>query len=398
MLKLELSELEVNKKGQQYTRDKQIALLPEEVIYCKKCVVSNQRPRIVFDQDGVCAACNYAEEKNHIDYVIREEELKKLLDQHRSKTGDFDVIVPCSGGKDSAVVAHRLKHDYGMRPLTVTWAPLLYTDIGRLNFDRFVEAGFDNITCSPNGEQHRRMAALSFEHLGDPFHVFVMGQIAYPFRLAVQMGIPLIFYGENGNAEYAGLASIKDKPGMALEDFSGMELKGDNNESFLSNQITENDLSLYKMPSPGLMKEKKITHRWWGYYHKWNPQENYYYATENTGFQANPERSQGTFTKYASLDDKFDGLHHYLGLIKFGFGRATQDAAQEIRSGHITREEGVALVRRYDQEFPSKYFEDSLKYLNMTERKFWTIANRYRRDNIWKNLGENNWELHHQIE
>lgn len=388
----------MNKNSVPFTRDKQLALLPEEVIFCKKCVVSNQRPRIVFDDSGVCSACRYAEEKNQIDYVAREKELCVLLDQHRSKVGDFDVIVPCSGGKDSALVAHRLKHDYGMRPLTVTWSPLLYTDIGRINFDNFVASGFDNITCTPNGALHRKMAALSFEHLGDPFHVFVMGQIAFPFRMAVQTGISLIFYGENGNAEYAGLASLKDKPGMSFDDFSGMELKGDDNQSFLSNKITEQDLSFYKMPSISSMKELNVTHRWWGYYHKWNPQENYYYATENTGFKANPERSQGTFSKYASLDDKFDGIHHYLGLIKFGFGRATQDAAQEIRSGHITREEGVALVRRYDQEFPSKYFKECLAYMDMSEERFWEITNRYRRDNIWKNLGGNNWELRHPVE
>lgn len=379
------------------THDKQLALLPDEVKFCKKCVISNQRPRIVFDENDVCSACHYAEEKNHIDYAAREEELLRLLDKYRSPTGDFDVIVPCSGGKDSAVVAHRLKHDYGMRPLTVTWAPLLYTDIGRLNFDDFVSSGFDNITCTPNGELHRRMARLSFKHLGDPFHVFVMGQIAFPFRVAVQTGIPLIFYGENGNAEYAGLASIKDNPGMAFEEFAGMELKGDTLESFISNEITDQDLLFYKMPSVDKMKSVGITHRWWGYYHRWDPQENFYYASRHTAFKANPERNQGTFSKYASLDDKLDGLHHYLGLIKFGIGRATQDAAQEIRCGHLTREEGVALVNRYDEEFPSKYFEESLDYLDITEGEFWEIANFYRRDNIWKSLGGNKWELRHPV-
>ena len=173
--------------------------MPDEVQFCKTCVISNQRPRIKFDKNGVCSACHYAEEKKRIDYVAREEELCRLLDQHRSKTGDFDVLVPSSGGKDSAVVAHRLKHDYGMRPLTVTWAPLLYTEIGRKNFADFVASGFDNIMCTPNGELHRRMATLSFEHFGDPFHVFVMGQVAFPFRVAVQTGISLVFYGENGS-------------------------------------------------------------------------------------------------------------------------------------------------------------------------------------------------------
>lgn len=379
------------------TRDKQIAELPDDVQFCKRCIISNQRPRIVFDESGVCSACHYADEKHHIDWAGRKDQFLRLLDEHRSKTGDFDVIVPSSGGKDSAVVAHRLKHEYGMRPLTVTWSPCLYTDIGRVNFDNFIASGFDNVLCTPNGELHRKLARLSFIHLGDPFHVFVMGQVAFPFRMAMQTGIRLVFFGENGNAEYAGLASIKDKPGMPFEHYATMALKGDSGQMFKDNGITDRDLDLYRLPPIDALEFRGIIHRWWSYYHKWNPQENYYYATENTGFKANPERSQGTFSKYASLDDKLDGLHHYLGLIKFGFGRASQDAAQEIRSGHLTREEGVALVRRYDQEFPSKYFHDSLDYMGITEGEFWDVANRYRRDSIWKDFGNNEWELRHQI-
>ena len=64
-------------------------------------------------------------------------------------------------------------------------------------------------------------------------------------------------------------------------------------------------------------------------------------------FKARPFRTQGTYSKYNSIDDKIDDLHYYTTYIKFGIGRATYDASQEIRNNHITREEGVALVNPF---------------------------------------------------
>jgi hypothetical protein len=139
---------------------------------------------------------------------------------------------------------------------------------------------------------------------------------------------------------------------------------------------------------------------WFSFYKKWVPQENYYYASEHCGFQANPDgRSEGTYSKYASLDDRTDGFHFFLAYIKFGIARATSDAAHEIRDGHLTREEGVALVHRYDGEFPKKYYPEFLEYLGITEEEFWEVIDFYRElsSHLWtKESGE--WELQHRIE
>ncbi len=135
--------------------------LPPEVRFCKKCTVSNQRPRITFDEHGVCSACNFANYKRHeIDWKERERELVELCNRHRKDNGDYDVIVPCSGGKDGGFVAHQLKYKYGMNPLTVTWAPLKATDIGRRNLDAFIQSGFDNMLGTPNGKITRKLTRL----------------------------------------------------------------------------------------------------------------------------------------------------------------------------------------------------------------------------------------------
>ena len=384
--------------------EKQILNQPNKVIFCKKCVMSNQRPRITFDSEGVCGGCRNTElYKKKIDWNKREEELNLLLDKHRSKTGKWDVIVPSSGGKDSAYVAHQLKHKYGMNPLTVTWTPLIYTKIGWKNFQSLRDTGFSNILCSPNGKLHRQLARLSFEEFGDAFHVFVLGQYSFAFHMAVKFNISLVMFGENGEAEYAGVPETVDKPFIPAEDFTGLYFKGTSidelveyglkNKKYFDKDINKSDLDFYKPPSLNDLKNVGIDGKYFfGYYKNWIPQENYFYAAENTGFEPNPERNEGTYSKYASVDDKLDGMHFYMKYIKFGFARATDDASHEVRDGHITRDEAISLVKRYDGEFPEKHFNDFLDYLSITNVEFWDVVDSWRPSHLWSK-DQNKWKL-----
>jgi N-acetyl sugar amidotransferase len=222
----------------------------QAVIYCKKCVISNQRPRIEFDADGVCNACNFALKKHsQIRWEDREKELISLLDQHRSHDGRFDVVIPCSGGKDSTRVAHLLKYRYNMHPLSVTWAPHIYTEIGWTNLQAMIHSGFDNVLVTPNGKVHRIMTRLAFELIGDPFQPFIYGQMAQPFQVACKYKIPLVFYGENGEAEYGGLKSDEDLSGPPMETFAKRYFSGVMADVFTDYGISKTDLQLYRMPS-----------------------------------------------------------------------------------------------------------------------------------------------------
>ena len=389
--------------------ERQIPELPKTVEFCKKCVMSNQRPRISFDREGICTGCRNSEfYKDSVDWEERERELVDLLDRYRRKDGHWDVLVPSSGGKDSSFTAHQLKYHYGMNPLTITWTPLIYTDIGYKNFQSLRDAGFTNILCSPNGKLHRKLSRLCFEELGDAFHTFVLGQACFVYHVALKFNIPLVFFGENGEAEYAGNPKVADRPFVPFKDWSEIYFKGSNldelvdfglrEKSYFSKQdYTEGDLIFYEPPSVDEMESKGIFGcNFFGYYKKWIPQENYYYAVENTGFRPNPERTEGTYSKYASLDDRLDGFHYFMKYVKFGFGRATDDAAHEIRDGHITREEGIALVHRYDGEFPQKYFQDFLNYLDIDEEHFWEIADGFRLPHIWDKKNEG-WTLKQKV-
>ncbi|MGX4803497.1 N-acetyl sugar amidotransferase [Bradyrhizobium guangdongense] len=367
--------------------------LSPKVRFCKLCTVSNQRPRISFDEHGVCSACNFARFKREkIDWAERERELIDLCNRFRRSDGEFDVIVPCSGGKDGSFVAHQLKYKYGMNPLTVTWAPLLPTEIGRRNLDAFIRAGFDNILGTPNGQTTRKLTRLAFRHLGDPFQPFIYGQTNFPLQIAVRHRIPLIMYGENGEVEYGGDMKNAFRPTREIADHDKHYFSGLPPEFWTTHGVTAADLKPFMSPDYESIMNNHTEIHFFGYYKFWDPQENFYYCREHTGFEPNTERSEGTYSKYASLDDRIDGFHYYLAYVKFGIGRTTSDAAHEIRDGKITREEGVALVKRYDGEFPQKHFHDFLDYSGISSEEFHEILDSWRSDHLWRKVS-NGWEL-----
>lgn len=371
--------------------------LPAEIKFCVKCTVSNQRPRITFDENGVCSACNYANFKRHgIKWDEREKELEALCDKHRKSNGEYDVIVPCSGGKDGSFVAHQLKYKYGMNPLAVTWAPLKATAIGRQNLDAFIASGFNHILGTPNPIVTRKLTSLSFKHLGDPFQPFIYGQTNYPLHMAVKHDVQLIMYGENGEVEYGGDMKNAFKPTRDIADHDKHYFSGLPPEFWAEHGVSLADLYPFMAPRYEDIKRNETEIHFFGYYKFWDPQENYYYCLENTGFTPNNERSEGTYSKYASLDDKIDGFHYYLAFIKFGIGRATSDTAHEIRDSKITREEGISLVKRYDHEFPSKHYKEFLEYCDITEDDFHEVIDSWRADHIWTK-DANEWRLRKPI-
>ena len=393
--------------------------LPENVIFCKNCVISNQRPSstvelkhtrkenkqtIGFGEDGMCDACRFNIIKERkIDWKNREDQLVATLDKYRRNDGGYDVVVPGSGGKDSAFTSHVLKYRYGMNPLTVTWAPHLYTDIGFKNFEAWTHVGgHDNLLFTPNGNLHRLLTRLAFKNFLHPFQPFIVGQRIIGPAMAARYDVELVMYGEN-QAEYGNNVEDNYVPTMDTKFFTcpdpyEIRLGWETVRYIIRDyDFTINDFAPYIPPEAKYLEQKKVEVHYLGYYLRWDPQECYYYAVENTGFQANSERTPGTYSKYSSIDDKIDMFHYFTTLIKFGIGRATYDAAQEVRNDKITREEAVHLVRKYDQEFPNRYYADFLDYIGMTDAEFWKTVDQFRSPHLWDN-GPNGWNLKHTVE
>lgn len=397
--------------------------LPQEVKFCKVCNITNQRPNssneyrhtretrhktIQFDAEGVCFACRHKEKQHkEIDWKEREKELIDLCNRYRKNDGSYDCIAPGSGGKDSIYASWLLKYKYGMHPLTVTWSPHLYTEVGWKNFQNWIHVGgFDNFLFTPNGKVHRLLTQLATKNLFHPFQPFIMGQKTFVMKMCHRFDIPLAFYGEMPG-EYGAPVDVNEKTfsGSSCEgfrtdyirgnDMSGLHLGGVQAEEIIERyKIEKNDLLAYLPLDADLIEKKKIDIHYLGYYIKWDPQECYYFSVEKTGFEANPVRTEGTYSKYNSLDDRIDGFFYYSSFIKFGMGRAMQDSAQEVRNKKITTDEGRALIKKFDGEFPQRYYQEILQYLNMTDEEFRSLADQFRSPHLWAKVhGE--WRFRH---
>ena len=135
--------------------------------------------------------------------------------------------------------------------------------------------------------------------------------------------MPLVFYGEN-QAEYGNNIEDNQKPTMdmsffSVENFLDTSISGIPVKSLISDYgFSLKDLAMYR---PIDLEKSKIVGtevHYLGYYIKWDPQEMYYYAATNTGFRPNPDRTQGSYSRYAGVDDVIDWLHYYMTFIKFG--------------------------------------------------------------------------------
>jgi len=389
--------------------------LPKRVLFCKKCVMSNQRPSSISEffhtrerenakylrideKDGICEACKQNEIKNNIDWEIREKKLIELLDKHRKNNGDYDCLVPGSGGKDSAYQAHILKYKYKMNPLVITWPPILYTEYGLKNYNNWINVGgFDALVIRPNGRVMKELTKLSILNLLHPFQTFILGQKNIAPKIASKFNIKLIFYGENeaeyGNPIAENNSSLRKKSYFAVKNYNKIYLAGIKISDLVKKyKFKYQDLKIFLPINDSEIAKTKIEVHYLGFYLKWTPQEVFYYAVKNTGFSPRPFRTQGTFSKYNSIDDKIDDLHFYTTFIKFGIGRATYDASQEIRNRHLTREEGKNLVQKYDGEFPDRYFSEIMSFLEINEEKFFKTCDKFRSPHLWKKKN-NKWKL-----
>ena len=390
--------------------------LPKKVIFCKKTLISNQRPNsaiefkhakkskkktIYIDKNGLSDSWKYSRIKKKINFKDREKKLLKLLDKFRGK-GKFDCIVPGSGGKDSCYAAHILKYKYGMNPLTVTWPPILYTNYGFANFKNWLKSGkFENISAKRNEYFFKTLTKLSITNLLHPFQTFILGQKNFAPKIAHELNIPLIFYGENeaeyGNPISDNQSSMRDKSYFIYKNFKELRLGG-----IKINELMKNYKFKYKdFESILPLQEKQLANfplqvHYLGYYLKWIPQEAYYYAVENCNFRPRPFRTQGTYSKYNSIDDKIDDLHYYTTFIKFGIGRATYDVSQELRNDHLSIEEGKKLIKKYDGEFPDRYFSETMNYLDITENDFFKLCDQARSPHLWKKVN-GKWYLRHTV-
>ena len=369
-----------------------------KVTYCALCLMPDTRPRIVFDREGVCNACRYAQEKRSIDWATRREEFLRLIEPFRSTDGSWDCVVPWSGGKDSSTVAWRLKFEFGMNPLLVTFSPILPNEVGRQNRESLIQLGFDHLLFRPNQDVHRRLARRFFIERANLKVAWDAGINTIPVQVALKFDIKLIFYAEHGESEYGG--KVLREESRKLRDFTEVieHQVGDDPRNWVDDAIHLNDLNPYVYPNPEELRRSGLRALYFAYFFRWSMFENYDFIKTKFDFKTCPRgRTEGTFTNFDSLDDKTDDLYYYMQYVKFGFGRAVRDASRLIQNGHMTREEGLRLALAHDGEFPSEHLDEVLSYLGMTREECLAIIDQHRNPELWTQDG-GAWRLRYPVE
>lgn len=351
---------------------------------CTNCLNLSTRPRIQFDERGWCNACQWMEEKAQMDWAPRQEELKELLSKFKSRSGNYDCLVPVSGGKDGSFVAYRLKHVYGMNPLAVTIRPPLSLEIGDENLKRFIESGYAHVHISPNNEVMKRFNRYGFIEKGFPYYGWLTCILTCIIRTAISFNIPLIFYGEDGEVEYGGATETKNRALFDIEYMKRVYLEGGYEKVLnLLDDVPPAELFFWRFPDQSELENRELFLTHWSYFEPWDSYKNYLVAKEHCGLREQDVGNSGTFTNFAQNDQALYALHAYLMYLKFGFGRATQDAGIEIRRGAMTRDQAVNLVRLYDGFYPDQFLSLYLEYYEMTQTEFDAVLDKWANEDLF---------------
>jgi N-acetyl sugar amidotransferase len=372
------------------------------VTYCRHCLLPDTKPYIEFDADGVCNACRASERKREalggIDWTARAAEFEALIADVRSRRAPhFDVVVPVSGGKDSiSQVAAVLGRDLRILAVNVDYG--IKTAIGHHNLSLIPAMGATLITFRPQDPLHKRLIRLGLEDFGDPDLLSHTLLHALPLHVAAQFDVPLAVLGENSAFEYGGDADIAASNGMTRAWFEKFAANAGQGAAFVSTQydIPMEELRLYDLP-PGIEDGRPDT-VFLSHYFSWDS-ENHLETALAYGFKTLDRPAEGTYRNYVGIDEKINRLHQYLKVLKFGYGRATDHACEDIRSGRITREAGKDLVRKHDLEPLSDALADELAaYVDLPRDDFDQILERYRNGDIWKRNDAGSWFIPGHLE
>lgn len=354
--------------------------------WCSNCLSMSTRPRISFDKRGWCNACVWTEEKKTLDWESRQKELENLLNKHRKTDGAFDCLVPCSGGKDGSYVAYNLKHKYGMNPLCLTITPALALDLGEQNLKAFVNSGYNHITVNPAYEAMRTLNRIGFLEMGFPYYGWLIAIQAGVIRMANQLGLELVFYGEDGEVEYGGTTETNRNPIYDVSYMKKVYLEGGYEKILKDSGVAQSELFFFQFPSDEALQKAPIDITHWSYFENWDPYRNYLVAKEHCGLTSADESNAGTFTNFAQNDQALYALHAYLMYLKFGFGRATQDSCIEVRRGAMDRQQALNLVRLYDGHYPHEYLDTYLDYYQLSKSEFDEAIDKYANKDLFEKV------------
>jgi len=366
--------------------------------YCKNCLEPNTRPNSKFNEFGICLPCSAKEETTEIEWDRRVVEIEKICNWAKKNASRFyDCIIPVSGGKDSTRQALYMRDHLRMNPLLVTLAypPEQQTERGAKNMANLISLGFNAYYISLSPKTWKKLVKFNFIEFGNIFKSCELALFASVPKLALKLNIPLIVYGENPALQWGGDSHVS-RDGNALKLKYSNTLSGGDLSHYIKAGFKKK-LFWYDYPSDKELKKSKIKIIYLGYYvSNFDDDTNSKIAAQNglelrTGEDADPHNT-GSLVAYDALDDDFVFVNQMLKYLKFGFGKVTQQLSGFIRKGIYTREEAVHIAKKYDGNCSSKYIKKFCNYIEISEKKFWIIAEKFRNKKIWKKT-KSGWKL-----
>ena len=354
--------------------------------HCIKCLFPDTKPELGFDENGVCDACRYSKEKETIDWDKKKNELEKILKQYKNNDqSNYDCLIPISGGKDSHYQTYVIKEEFGLNPLVVNFRPRDFTEIGIKNMENLKKLGVDCIVFTANPIVYKKLAMFGLTELGDPMWPEHIGLFQIPIKIATSLKIPLIVWGENPTMEYGGPVTVTspylDK--AWLEEHGGYFLDKIKPQDMTKYGIKKNELIPFIYPPDDEIRKVGVTGIFLGYYLNWDARKQLE-IVKKLGFNVLDGICEGTFTNFENLDSKIVPLHDYFKYLKYGYGRATDQASIDIRNNRMTREEGLKLVKEYEENVPQNCLSWFLKEYEIDREEFFKICDKFTNTEIFK--------------
>lgn len=362
----------------------------ETMSYCNRCMYPAVAVNLSMDDEGICASCRVAEEFEKLTpefWIKRRHIFEQKIDEIRKNNkSDYDCLIPVSGGKDSYYQTHIMVAEYGLKPLLVTYHGNNYLPEGDYNRDRMRHVfDADHIVFGPSVEILKKLNRLCFRKMGDMNWHAHCGIMTYPIQAAVRFNIPLMVWGETA-WDISGMFEPDDfvefsalvRHEHALRGFEWNDMLNDPVEP-----LREKDLSWAKYPTDEEILRVGVRGLYIGNFFKWDPNQHSTMIQEKYGFKPSEKPFERTYRMSSNLDDRYEnGIHDLLKFIKFGYGRASDHASKDIRTGYMTRSQGVEMVRKYDHVVSQDLYY-WLDYVDMSEDEFWATADRFRHPRVW---------------
>jgi N-acetyl sugar amidotransferase len=342
------------------------------------------------DEDGVCSACRVAEKFEELKPEFWEQKKNRfekiVKDIISTNTSEYDCLIPVSGGKDSYYQTHKMAKEYGLKPLLVTYHGNNYLPEGDYNRDMMRQVfDADHLVFGPSVEVLKKLNRLGFKKMGDMNWHGHCGIQTIPITIAVKFKIPLIIWGETA-WDVSGMYdpddfvefSARTRHEHALRGYEWYDMINDPQDP-----LTEKDFFWAKYPTDDEILNAGVRGLYIGNFFKWDPNKHTQLVIENYGWKPREQPFERTYRQMSNLDDRYEsGIHDLLKFIKFGYGRASDHSSKDIRTGYMTREQGIEMVKKYDHVVSSD-LDYWLNYVEMTVEEFWHTADKFRDPRVW---------------